>query len=209
GAKKPPRGLQETSFFDRIRRNRHRALGGESMAIKRSSERAPTRANLPGQTELIHSPDPVYEPERDPIEFDGAGSHRAIIKVIGVGGGGGNALNNMVRSGLAGVEFIAANTDAQALQYSLAPHKVQLGSDVTRGLGCGADPDKGRASAIEVRERLIEIFRGTDMVFVTAGLGGGTGTGAAPVVAEVAREAGGLTGGGVGQPVPVRGAGRP
>jgi cell division protein FtsZ len=106
----------------------------------------------------------------------------------------------MVLSGLSGVEFIAANTDAQALQHNLAPIKVQLGSEVTRGLGCGADPDKGRASAIEVRERLIELFRGTDMVFVTAGLGGGTGTGAAPVVAEVAREAGALTVGVVTKP---------
>ena len=123
-----------------------------------------------------------------------------MIKVVGVGGGGGNALNNMVLSGLSGVEFIAANTDAQALQHNLAPIKIQLGSEVTRGLGCGADPDKGRASAIEVRERLIELFRGTDMVFVTAGLGGGTGTGAAPVVAEVAREAGALTVGVVTKP---------
>jgi cell division protein FtsZ len=170
------------------------------MAIKRPHDRAPGRAGLPGQTELISSPDPVIEPQKDPIEFAESDTHHAVIKVIGVGGGGGNALNNMVVSGLAGVEFIAANTDAQALQYSLAPIKVQLGSEVTRGLGCGADPDKGRASAIEVRERLIEVFRGTDMVFVTAGLGGGTGTGAAPVVAEVAREAGALTVGVVTKP---------
>jgi cell division protein FtsZ len=170
------------------------------MAIKRSSERAPTRANLPGQTELIASPDPASEPLRDPIEFDDTATHRAVIKVVGVGGGGGNALNNMVVSGLQGVEFIAANTDAQALQYNLAPIKIQLGSEVTRGLGCGADPDKGRVSALEVRERLTEIFRGTDMVFVTAGLGGGTGTGAAPIVAEVAREAGALTVGVVTKP---------
>ena len=170
------------------------------MAIKRSHERPQNRAGLPGQTELISSPDPVIEQERDPIEFAEPDTHRAIIKVIGVGGGGGNALNNMVLSGLSGVEFIAANTDAQALQYNLAPIKIQLGSDVTRGLGCGADPDKGRASAIEVRERLIELFRDTDMVFVTAGLGGGTGTGAAPIVAEVAREAGALTVGVVTKP---------
>jgi len=170
------------------------------MAIKRSNERPQTRSGLPGQTELISSPDLVIEPLPDPIEFADTDSHRAVIKVVGVGGGGGNALNNMVTSGLAGVEFIAANTDAQALKYNLAPIKIQLGSDVTRGLGCGADPDKGRASAIEVRERLIELFRGTDMVFVTAGLGGGTGTGAAPIVAEVAREAGALTVGVVTKP---------
>ncbi len=170
------------------------------MAIKRSHERAPTRAGLPGQTELISSPGAAALPQRDPIEFADTDTHHAVIKVVGVGGGGGNALDNMVQSGLSGVEFIAANTDAQALQHNHAPIKIQLGSEVTRGLGCGADPDKGRASAIEVRERLIELFRGTDMVFVTAGLGGGTGTGAAPVVAEVAREAGALTVGVVTKP---------
>jgi cell division protein FtsZ len=106
----------------------------------------------------------------------------------------------MVASGLQGVEFIAANTDAQALRHALAPVKLQLGSEITRGLGCGADPDKGRSSALENRERLRELFAGTDMVFVTAGLGGGTGTGAAPVVAEVAREAGALTVGVVTKP---------
>jgi cell division protein FtsZ len=138
--------------------------------------------------------------ERDLLEFEGTANQRAIIKVVGVGGGGGNALNNMVSSGLAGVDFIAANTDAQALQHALAPNKIQLGSDITRGLGCGADPDKGRTSALEVRERLRELFADTDMVFVTAGLGGGTGTGAAPIVAEVAREAGALTVGVVTKP---------
>jgi cell division protein FtsZ len=170
------------------------------MATKRSSERGSTRDRHPGQTELIRGPEPEFEEDRDPIEFEDTASHHAVIKVVGVGGGGGNALNNMVASGLGGVEFIAANTDAQALQYNLAPIKIQLGSEVTRGLGCGADPDKGRASALEVRERLTECFRGTDMVFVTAGLGGGTGTGAAPIVAEVAREAGALTVGVVTKP---------
>ncbi|MDH3725327.1 MAG: cell division protein FtsZ [Thermoleophilia bacterium] len=138
--------------------------------------------------------------EGDLLEFADTASHRAIIKVVGCGGGGGNALNNMVVSGLAGVDFIAANTDAQALQHNRAPIKVQLGSEVTRGLGCGADPNKGRESALEVRERLGEAFAGTDMVFVTAGLGGGTGTGAAPIVAEVAKEAGALTVGVVTKP---------
>jgi cell division protein FtsZ len=136
----------------------------------------------------------------DLLEFEGGAGHQAVIKVVGVGGGGGNALNNMVVSGLHGVEFIAANTDAQALRHNLAAIKLQLGGEVTRGLGCGADPDKGRSSALEVRERLREHFTGTDMVFVTAGLGGGTGTGAAPVVAEVAREAGALTVGVVTKP---------
>jgi cell division protein FtsZ len=138
--------------------------------------------------------------ERELLEFEETANQRAVIKVVGVGGGGGNALNNMVASGLTGVDFIAANTDAQALQHALAPNKIQLGGDITRGLGCGADPDKGRTSALEVRERLRELFAGTDMVFVTAGLGGGTGTGAAPIVAEVAREAGALTVGVVTKP---------
>jgi cell division protein FtsZ len=138
--------------------------------------------------------------ERELLEFEETSHQKASIKVIGVGGGGGNALNNMIRSGLEGVQFVAANTDAQALEHNLASTKVQLGNEITRGLGCGADPDKGRGSALEVRDRLRELFQGTDMVFVTAGLGGGTGTGAAPVVAEVARESGALTVGVVTKP---------
>ncbi len=168
------------------------------MASKRSSDRG--NGSRTGQSELIESPAPDVEPEREPIEFEETATHKAVIKVVGVGGGGGNALNNMVVSGLGGVEFIAANTDSQALQHNFAPVKIQLGSEVTRGLGCGADPSKGRASAEEVRARLAECFRDTDMVFVTAGLGGGTGTGAAPIVAEVAREAGALTVGVVTKP---------
>jgi cell division protein FtsZ len=134
------------------------------------------------------------------LEFEDSGEQKANIKVIGVGGGGGNALNTMIRSGLGGVEFIAANTDSQALKHNLAPVKVQLGAEVTRGLGCGANPDRGRASALEARDRLREILEGSDMVFVTAGMGGGTGTGAAPIVAEVAREVGALTVGVVTKP---------
>jgi cell division protein FtsZ len=129
----------------------------------------------------------------DLLDFENGTKLQAVIKVIGVGGGGGNALNTMIASGLSGVEFIAANTDAQALQHSLASVRVQLGDDVTRGLGCGANPDKGRDSALEARDKLRELLIGADMVFVTAGLGGGTGTGAAPIVAEVAREVGALT----------------
>ena len=142
----------------------------------------------------------IPEERREMLEFEDASNLQASIKVIGVGGGGGNALNNMIESGLKGVDFIAANTDAQALQHNLAPSKLQLGSEITRGLGCGADPEKGRGSALEVRERIREQLEGTDMVFVTAGLGGGTGTGAAPVVAEVAREIGALTVGVVTKP---------
>jgi len=139
-------------------------------------------------------------PDRELLAFEDAPRLRASIKVVGVGGGGGNALNNMIRSGLQGVEFVVANTDAQALQHNLAANKVQLGGEVTRGLGCGAKPELGRASAMEIRERLQALFEGTDMVFVTAGLGGGTGTGAAPVVAEVAKEMGALTVGVVTKP---------
>jgi cell division protein FtsZ len=138
--------------------------------------------------------------DRELLAFEDAPRLRASIKVVGVGGGGGNALNNMIRSGLQGVEFVVANTDAQALQHNLAANKVQLGGEVTRGLGCGAKPELGRASAMEIRERLQALFEGTDMVFVTAGLGGGTGTGAAPVVAEVAKEMGALTVGVVTKP---------
>jgi len=114
----------------------------------------------------------------------------AVIKVFGVGGGGGNAINNMIEEGLQGVEFIAANTDAQALSRNLAPLKLQLGSKLTKGLGAGANPEIGREAALEDRDLLRGALTGADMVFITAGMGGGTGTGAAPVVAEVAKELG-------------------
>ncbi|MEN8182650.1 MAG: cell division protein FtsZ [Myxococcota bacterium] len=129
----------------------------------------------------------------DLFELEESAQLKAKIKVIGVGGGGGNALNSMIESSLGGVEFIAANTDAQALEFSHAPLKVQLGPELTRGLGCGANPERGRDAALEARDRLRELLIGTDMVFVTAGLGGGTGTGGAPIIAEVAREVGALT----------------
>lgn len=131
--------------------------------------------------------------EEDLLEFEGASGLKANIKVVGVGGGGGNAINTMIASGLGGVEFIAANTDAQALDFNRASTKMQLGTEVTRGLGCGANPEKGRDSAEEVRDRIHDQLAGADMVFVTAGLGGGTGTGAAPVVAQIARDVGALT----------------
>ena len=117
----------------------------------------------------------------------------ARIKVIGVGGAGGNAVNTMIQAGLSGVEFIAMNTDAQDLRRSLAPHRFQLGSQLTRGLGAGAKPEVGREAAMEDRDRIAELVVGADMVFVTAGMGGGTGTGAAPIIAQVARECGALT----------------
>jgi len=117
----------------------------------------------------------------------------ARIKVIGVGGGGGNAVNTMIAAGLTGVEFIAMNTDAQDLTRSLAARRFQLGSQLTKGLGAGADPEVGREAALEDRDRIAELVSGADMVFITAGMGGGTGTGAAPVIAQVAREVGALT----------------
>ena len=127
--------------------------------------------------------------ELDNNDFD----QLANIKVIGVGGGGSNAVNRMINLGLQGVEFIAVNTDAQALLKSLAPKRLQIGDKLTRGLGAGAQPEVGQKAAEESRDDILEALRGADMVFVTAGMGGGTGTGAAPVVAECAREIGALT----------------
>ncbi|HLY40943.1 MAG TPA: cell division protein FtsZ [Terracidiphilus sp.] len=127
------------------------------------------------------------------IQFHDETPRGARIKVIGVGGGGGNAVNRMIQAGLEGVEFIAANTDVQALKLSLAPVKLQLGVRLTSGLGAGANPDVGRRAALEDSEKIIEALEGADMVFVTAGLGGGTGTGAAPVIASLASEMGILT----------------
>lgn len=145
------------------------------------------------------------EDSHELLEFEDSAELQARIQVIGVGGAGGNALDTMIRSGLAGVEFVAANTDAQALEHKLAPMKLQLGAELTRGLGCGANPEKGRSAALEDRDRLRDLLIGSDMVFVTAGLGGGTGTGAAPVIAEVAREVGALTVAVVTKPFPFEG----
>ena len=117
----------------------------------------------------------------------------AVIKVIGVGGGGGNAVNHMLKHAVEGVEFIVANTDAQAMKAIPADRTIQLGGDITKGLGAGANPDVGRNAALEDRDAIAEVLADTDMVFITAGMGGGTGTGAAPVVAEIAREMGILT----------------
>ena len=128
------------------------------------------------------------------------GSYLAVIKVVGVGGGGTNAVNRMVDGGLRGVEFIAVNTDAQALLMTDADVKLHIGAKATRGLGAGANPEAGREAAIESRDELKEALKGADMVFVTAGEGGGTGTGAAPVIAELARELGALTVGVVTKP---------
>jgi cell division protein FtsZ len=129
----------------------------------------------------------------------------AVIKVIGVGGGGGNAVGHMVSSHVDGVDFVCANTDAQALKSSGAKFTLQLGGNVTKGLGAGANPEVGRQAALEDRERIVEILQGADMVFITAGMGGGTGTGAAPVVAQLAKEMGVLTVAIVTKPFPFEG----
>jgi cell division protein FtsZ len=127
------------------------------------------------------------------IEFAEDAELQAKIKVVGVGGSGGNALNTMIQAGLEGVEFIAANTDTQALALNLAPEKIQLGGALTRGLGAGAQPEIGRKAALEDAKRIAETLEGADMVFVTAGMGGGTGTGAAPIISQIARDQGALT----------------
>ena len=129
----------------------------------------------------------------------------AVIKVIGVGGGGGNAIEHMVKSHIEGVDFICANTDAQALKTSSASTVIQIGSNITKGLGAGADPEIGRQSALEDKEKIQQALEGTDMVFITAGMGGGTGTGAAPIVAEIARDMGILTVAVVTRPFPFEG----
>ncbi|WP_026700151.1 cell division protein FtsZ [Salibacterium aidingense] len=134
------------------------------------------------------------------LEFEMDMESLAQIKVIGVGGGGSNAVNRMIENGLQGVEFIAVNTDAQALQLSQAETKLQLGGKLTRGLGAGANPEIGKKAAEESKEQIEEALTGADMVFITAGMGGGTGTGAAPVIAEVASEIGALTVGVVTRP---------
>ena len=127
------------------------------------------------------------------ISFNEEPLNDAKIKVIGVGGGGGNAVNRMIDAGVEGIEFIAANTDLQALRMSRAPVKLQLGVKLTNGLGAGANPEVGRKAALEDSDKIIEALEGADMVFVTTGLGGGTGTGAAPIIASLASEMGALT----------------
>jgi cell division protein FtsZ len=129
----------------------------------------------------------------------------AVIKVIGVGGGGGNAVEHMVSQNIDGVEFVCTNTDAQALKNVSARTILQIGNNITKGLGAGANPDVGRQAALEDRERIIELVEGADMIFITAGMGGGTGTGGAPVVAQIAKELGVLTVAVVTKPFPFEG----
>lgn len=134
------------------------------------------------------------------FQFEENLDQAAKIKVIGVGGGGGNAINTMIRNHVEGVDFLVANTDAQALRRSEAPMKIQLGGNLTKGLGAGANPEIGRQAAEEDVKRLVELFTGADMIFIAAGMGGGTGTGAAPIIARAAKEAGALTVGVVTRP---------
>lgn len=134
------------------------------------------------------------------FQFEATLDQTAKIKVVGVGGGGGNAVNSMIRNNVEGVEFITANTDAQALRRSEATMKIQLGGQLTKGLGAGANPEIGRQAAEEDKQRLVEMFEGADMIFIAAGMGGGTGTGAAPIIAAAAKEAGALTVGVVTKP---------
>jgi len=142
------------------------------------------------------------------FEYDETIEQGAVIKVIGVGGGGGNAVNTMIASTLDKVDFVVANTDAQSLRISKAPVKIQLGRELTKGLGAGSSPDVGMNAAIEDRDNLLESMKGADLVFIAAGMGGGTGTGAAPVIAEVARESGALTVGVVTKPFTYEGKAR-
>lgn len=142
------------------------------------------------------------------MEPNKSGETFARIKVVGVGGGGTNAVNRMIQEGIQGVDFVAVNTDAQALLLSKAPNKVQIGDKLTRGLGAGGNPEVGRKSAEETADDLYSVLKGSDMVFITAGLGGGTGTGAAPIVAQIAKECGALTIGVVTRPFTFEGAKR-
>src|SRR5512146_1004469 len=139
------------------------------------------------------------------FELMDAYSQSAVIKVIGVGGGGGNAVAHMVTSGIEGVEFMCINTDAQALKHAKVKTALQIGTNITKGLGAGADPEVGRQAAMEDRDRIVELVEGCDMLFITAGMGGGTGTGGAPIVAQVAKELGILTVAVVTKPFPFEG----
>ena len=153
------------------------------------------------RTGVIHTGTPqVKKEERPVISFDEDRLQQAKIKVLGVGGAGSNAVNRMIEAKIGGVEFIAANTDIQTLRRSSAPVKLQIGAKRTNGLGCGAVPEKGREAALDDSDRIDELLEGADMVFVTAGMGGGTGTGAAPVIASLAAQGGALTVGVVTMP---------
>src|SRR2546429_1121879 len=162
--------------------------------LAQNKRRRPWKASRFGREEKTMTPE-VREPGRsiNISIIDEPPITGARIKVIGVGGGGGNAVNRMIDAGIEGIEFIVANTDLQALKRSRASVKIQLGGRLTKGLGAGADPEVGRQAALEDTDKIIEVLEGSDMVFVTTGLGGGTGTGGAPIVASLATELGALT----------------
>ncbi len=192
----------------------------ESSAPEASAPDAPAPRIPTPQERLRHAfssdlPDNMMAPpapaRADDYQWSSAGTditREPVLRVVGVGGGGVNAVNRMIEAGVTGVEFIALNTDAQSLQSSSAHVTLQLGADVTRGLGSGSDPDRGRSAAMDDSDRIKSLLKGSDMVFITAGEGGGTGTGAAPVVARVAREIGALTVGIVTKPFGFEGSRR-
>ncbi len=174
-------------------------LGGGRLPIMMQMQNPEGGASMSGPQSAE-----TFSRESSMYELDEA-MDRAKIIVVGVGGAGGNALNTMIMSELDGVEFMVANTDAQALRHSRAVTKIQLGPNLTKGLGAGSNPEVGRQAALEERERIAELLDGADMVFVTAGMGGGTGTGAAPVIAQIAREVKALTVGVVTRPFLIEG----
>ena len=184
------------------------AVQGEPVQIEPvhvEPEKNETVQSEPLRIEPVRSEPPLrgtFQFEEKPMKISFADDKQspAKIKVIGIGGAGGNAVNRMIKTNLGGVEFIAANTDIQALRNCSAPIKLQIGAKLTGGLGCGADPEKGRQAALDDTERILELLEGADMVFVTAGMGGGTGTGAAPVIANLATGLGALTVGVVTRP---------
>src|SRR3990170_2312512 len=150
----------------------------------------------------------MSQPEEKAMPLRSDSENFALIRVIGIGGGGSNAINRMIRAEMMGVEFIACNTDAQALLQSDAPHKIRIGDKITRGLGAGGDPGIGQRAAEEDSEKIYEALKDSDMVFITAGMGGGTGSGAAPIIAEVSKDLGSLTIGVVTKPFSFEGAKR-
>ena len=210
------------TFSDFDKQMRLRGLGGQDRSDNdpEAADEPPPDVDL-DTADTVETEQPESESEatatdtkgsikEDPMarETDRTIDGNAKIKVVGVGGAGGNAVNRMIRSKLRGVEFVAVNTDLQALQGSEAHVKLNIGKKLTRGLGSGGDPDKGQEAAEESRQELTELLKDCDMVFITAGLGGGTGTGGAPVVAEIARQAGALTIGVVTKPFVFEGARR-
>ena len=197
-----PKAQQESFLIERevtstpISNNEERAMSGSDETREKKSESVSKNESQDSSSERLSHVGQEYDPSRD-YSKEPLG---ARIRVIGVGGAGGNAVNNMIRSGLKGVEFIAANTDVQALRSSEADVKLQLGEVLTKGLGAGANPSVGEAAALESQEEIRELLRGADMVLVTAGMGGGTGGGGAAIVAKLAREVGALTVGVVTRP---------